>query len=243
MRSPKSLTVAVSVLCNLLLSVVFSMAALAQTDKEFTVNVKADDEMLRVTSQDAIALRIEVLAANRGLYFDSGFQSGDTLSWPLREEDTQLLIDNLFICRVTAKYSEGKISERKSLISIQGDNKVRVKALPDEPAPDSTLEAASDSQAEQTPLSNLIAAPQGVPALAMTTISQRYSGKATISCPSGYLAVVASCNAGVNVVMQDTSTPTTSGRWVWYLIPNKDAATGVQCEGNSVAMLRCAKVN
>ena len=88
--------------------------------------------------------------------------------------------------------------------------------------------------------------PPGPPGTtAYITVAQTYSGSINLMCPTGYKAVVATCNNGVNVVMNAQSTPSPSGARVWYLLPDASNATGVHCEGlgflTSVAMVRCAR--
>ena len=79
------------------------------------------------------------------------------------------------------------------------------------------------------------------------TIVQNYTGTLERSCPSGYIAVIASCNTGVSTVLIDQSAPLlpgTSSR-VWYLIPTASAATGVHCSAaalvTSQLQLRCCR--
>ena len=82
-------------------------------------------------------------------------------------------------------------------------------------------------------------------ATSFITVTQNYSGTINLTCPSGYKAVMASCNAGVNNVIQEQFPSPPSGTWVNYLIPDSSNATGVRCSllGNlqSQALLRCAK--
>jgi hypothetical protein len=79
----------------------------------------------------------------------------------------------------------------------------------------------------------------------MTTIAQNYTGSLNLSCPSGYFAVAASCNAGTLVVLNGQTPAPPGGSWASYLIPSVTAATGVHCgllPGlQSQAVLRCAK--
>ena len=80
----------------------------------------------------------------------------------------------------------------------------------------------------------------------MTTITQNYSGSVDLSCPSGYFAVVASCNTGTSVILNGKTPVPPVGSWVSYLTPSVAAATGVHCNLGSAALrsqalLRCAK--
>ena len=80
----------------------------------------------------------------------------------------------------------------------------------------------------------------------MTTVAQNYSDPVNLSCPSGYYAVVASCNAGVNLTINGQTPAPPGGTWASYLIPNVTAATAVHCSLGapglqSQALLRCAK--
>ncbi|MBV9226087.1 MAG: hypothetical protein JOY85_18800 [Acidobacteriaceae bacterium] len=89
--------------------------------------------------------------------------------------------------------------------------------------------------------------PAGTPgATSFTTVAQNYSGSVNLSCPTGYVAVVASCNAGTGVVINGASPSPPVGSWTFYLTPNASTATGVHCDlgGPSLqsqALLRCAK--
>jgi len=90
--------------------------------------------------------------------------------------------------------------------------------------------------------------PQGPPGMtSLTGVFLNYPGSTSLSCPTGYIVVVASCDAGVNVVLNDLSTPLPPGvnSWANYLTPSVSNATGVQCNigtGNqSQAQLRCAQ--
>ncbi len=91
------------------------------------------------------------------------------------------------------------------------------------------------------------AGPQGPAGVtAMTTVAQNYMGSVNLSCPSGYLAVAASCNAGSGLVINGQSPAPPVGSWASYLTPNVTAATGVHCGLGgaglqSQALLRCAK--
>jgi Collagen triple helix repeat (20 copies) len=64
-----------------------------------------------------------------------------------------------------------------------------------------------------------------------TTVAQIYGGSINLMCPTGYKAVIASCNNGVSFVMNARSTPSPAGARDWYLIPDASNATGVHCEG------------
>jgi hypothetical protein len=100
--------------------------------------------------------------------------------------------------------------------------------------------------------------PQGVPGptgpqgpagpsgtTAFTTVARNYGGSLDLQCPAGYKAVVASCNAGVSVVINGRTPAPLTGSWAWYLIPDAANATGVHClqlaSLQSQALLRCAK--
>jgi hypothetical protein len=89
--------------------------------------------------------------------------------------------------------------------------------------------------------------PQGPAGVtSMTTITQNYSGSVDLSCPSGYFAVVASCNTGTSVILNGKTPVPPVGSWVSYLTPSVAAATGVHCNLGSAALrsqalLRCAK--
>jgi hypothetical protein len=75
------------------------------------------------------------------------------------------------------------------------------------------------------------------------TVAVNYSVSTEVSCPSGYKAVAASCNTGVNVVLQDQFPSPPSGVWSNYLIPSANAATGVHCNigaGTAQALVRCS---
>jgi hypothetical protein len=84
--------------------------------------------------------------------------------------------------------------------------------------------------------------------LVLTSVIQNYTASTDISCPSGYTAVLASCQAGVNVVLNDINSPLPPGAsgWADYLTPTVSNATGVHCDvgvGNqSQAQLRCAQL-
>lgn len=88
--------------------------------------------------------------------------------------------------------------------------------------------------------------PQGPASLSSyITVTRNYQGSLDLSCPAGYKAVVASCNAGVNIVINGRTPPSPVGSWAHYLIPTADAATGVHClqpaSLQSQALLRCSK--
>jgi hypothetical protein len=96
----------------------------------------------------------------------------------------------------------------------------------------------------------------------LTTVSANYTSTVNLSCPSGYVVVVASCSPGGAYFFENTSTvvypngspvlndqnsllPPGAVGWVDYLTPSQQNATGVHCDvgsGNqSQAELRCAK--
>lgn len=88
--------------------------------------------------------------------------------------------------------------------------------------------------------------PQGPPGLTgLQTVAQYYTGTVDLSCPTGYVAESATCNAGSGIIVNDSQTPTIPGSsWASYLTPSASAATGVHCNINgasSVAILRCVK--
>ena len=91
------------------------------------------------------------------------------------------------------------------------------------------------------------AGPQGPSGVtAMTTVTQNYSGSVNLSCPSGYVALAASCNAGTGIVLTGQTPAPPTGSWASYLTPSVSAATGVHCNLGSPslqsqAVLRCAK--
>jgi hypothetical protein len=86
-----------------------------------------------------------------------------------------------------------------------------------------------------------------VSGLVMTSVIQNYTSSVDISCPSGYNAVLASCQVGVNVVLNDVNSPLPPGAssWADYLTPSVNNATGVHCDvgaaNQSQAQLRCAQ--
>jgi hypothetical protein len=86
--------------------------------------------------------------------------------------------------------------------------------------------------------------PSGVTAL--TTIQTNYAGSISVVCPAGSFVVVASCNSGVNLVVNGQTPAPITGSWASYLTPNVGAATGVRCNLGSpslqsTALLRCIK--
>jgi hypothetical protein len=66
-------------------------------------------------------------------------------------------------------------------------------------------------------------------ATSFITVAQNYSGTINLTCPGDYKAVMASCNAGVNNVIQGQFPSPPGGAWVNYLIPDSSNATGVRC--------------
>jgi hypothetical protein len=78
-----------------------------------------------------------------------------------------------------------------------------------------------------------------------TTVARNYGGAIDLMCPTGFKAVVATCNAGVSVVINAQSPEPLTGAWAWYLIPDAATATGVHCLQlggfQSQAVLRCSK--
>jgi hypothetical protein len=77
-----------------------------------------------------------------------------------------------------------------------------------------------------------------------TTVALNYTGSTDLSCPAGYIAVVASCSAGSVVINAQNPAPP-GGIWNSYLTPNVSAATGVHCNIgsglSSQANVRCAR--
>ena len=68
----------------------------------------------------------------------------------------------------------------------------------------------------------------------MVTVSASYRLTAELSCPAGYLPIVASCNAGNSVVVNYQTPPPLppNSRWAYYLTTN-----GVHCETGSAYIL------
>ena len=82
--------------------------------------------------------------------------------------------------------------------------------------------------------------------MALVTVAQNYYGSTNLSCPNGYKVVVATCNAGVNLVINGQSPAPPVGSWASYLVPDTSNATGVHCALGGVglrsqALLRCSK--
>lgn len=80
----------------------------------------------------------------------------------------------------------------------------------------------------------------------LTTIRRNYTGSVDLHCPAGYSAIVASCNAGVGVILNGLAPAPPGGAWRSYLTPSVTAATGVHCDLGSPslqsqALLRCLK--
>jgi hypothetical protein len=81
------------------------------------------------------------------------------------------------------------------------------------------------------------------------TIARVFAGPnpTEVSCPAGYIAVCASCNTGVGVVINDQISPLPSGlSWNEWLIPSANAATGVHCANllggqQATLILRCSR--
>jgi hypothetical protein len=86
-------------------------------------------------------------------------------------------------------------------------------------------------------------------ALDCKTVLSRYpAGTFELQCPANYTAVAASCDLGVSLVIADATRPLPPGsdRWIWYLIPDADHATGVHCElpgtsSSTEASIRCCR--
>ena len=70
------------------------------------------------------------------------------------------------------------------------------------------------------------------PALTCQSVNANYTGTTlTQNCPSGYLAISASCNQGADIVLHGISPPpATGGTWVGYLVPGNGPFTGVTCK-------------
>jgi hypothetical protein len=87
--------------------------------------------------------------------------------------------------------------------------------------------------------------PGPAPLLRCSTIVQPYAGEVQRFCPTGHVAVSASCNAGTAVVLTGQTPPPEVGRREFYLLPNADAATGVRCFQTpgvrSELQLRCCR--
>jgi len=86
--------------------------------------------------------------------------------------------------------------------------------------------------------------PAGVATI--VTVAQNYTGSVDLSCPSGYVAMVASCNGGAATVLNGQTPAPPVGSWASYLTPNVTVATGVHCNLGgatlqSQALIRCAK--
>jgi len=82
----------------------------------------------------------------------------------------------------------------------------------------------------------------------MRAVVQNYTGSVDLSCPTGYLAVSASCNEGAAVILhaQTPAPPGLGVTWSSYLVPNATAPTGVHCNLGAVhlqsqAELMCIK--
>jgi hypothetical protein len=85
----------------------------------------------------------------------------------------------------------------------------------------------------------------GPPAIIAVSVAKNYAGLTNLSCPAGYTAIVASCDAGASVVINGQGPAPPAGAWLSWLTPTASAATGVHCNlGNaalqSQAILRCA---
>ena len=140
----------------------------------------------------------------------------------------------------------GPSSEKHSGVGnfgVIGDRRVEVRD------PDVKLRVAGVIHSElggfRFPDGSVQSTAAGNAALDCTTLIQPYSGTVELSCPSGYVAVLASCNLGFNVVLHGQFPDPPSGFWVWYLIPDVDSATGVHCElspgSSSQIHLRCCR--
>lgn len=84
------------------------------------------------------------------------------------------------------------------------------------------------------------AGPAGMTSL--VTVTRNYAGTTTLSCPSGYNAIVATCNSGQNVVINGQSPAPPSGSWASYLIPDASTATGVRCSLGGLSLQSQAQV-
>jgi hypothetical protein len=87
---------------------------------------------------------------------------------------------------------------------------------------------------------------------ATTDVAQVYGNGSPVdlSCPNGYVAICATCNAGsgpAGVVINDQNTPIPSGfTWPGYLTPSATNSTGVHCRAllggqYATAILRCVR--
>jgi len=84
--------------------------------------------------------------------------------------------------------------------------------------------------------------PSGV--TSYVTVAQNYTSPANFVCPSGYMAVAATCDAGATVILHGQLPAPPSGAWASYLTPDT-SSTGVHCNIGvgvmSQANLRCSK--
>lgn len=89
--------------------------------------------------------------------------------------------------------------------------------------------------------------PQGSPAITtLTTFAQNYRGSIDLSCPAGFVVVVASCSGGASIVINGQLPAPPVGSYLSFLTPNVNSATGVHCNLGvaslqSQALLRCSK--
>lgn len=90
------------------------------------------------------------------------------------------------------------------------------------------------------------AGPQGPSGItSYVTVAQNYTTSADLACPSGYMAVAATCDAGASVILHAQTPAPPAGSWASYLTPNASSATGLHCNigtgVSSQANLRCSK--
>lgn len=78
----------------------------------------------------------------------------------------------------------------------------------------------------------------------VTTKARTYAGSTDLECDDGYKVLVASCNAGVGIVINGSGS-VLGGTYTSWLTPSAENATGVHCQiaagGSTQALVRCAK--
>src|SRR5205814_9429777 len=110
------------VLCLLWLALATGLARAQETKSSQSpaVTASAASERVRFAAPgEVVQVRLEVFAPGGEKLFDSDFQAGNLLDWPVQDQQGQRLVDGDYLCLVTVKALSGQLRLQHGLVRLE----------------------------------------------------------------------------------------------------------------------------
>jgi hypothetical protein len=120
MTKPKQIYFAFVLVCVLLtMAAAQERPSVVAQGPSLTITVAATDERVRITAPSSVVqMHVEVYAATGGKLFDQEIRGGNIFDWHLQDGQAQRLVPGTYVCVVTAKSINGKLTQKIGAVSV-----------------------------------------------------------------------------------------------------------------------------